>query len=317
LATIHTVDCEYVEPGKAASFLMIEGNRAAFVDNNTVHAVPLLLKSLDDQGLSPEQVDFLIITHVHLDHAGGTAALLKHCPNATVLAHPKAARHLIEPSRLIAGAKGVYGEEAFARLYGVIEPVEAARVRVMQDGESLPWGSRTLRFIYTPGHASHHFCIYDSRSNGIFTGDAFGLGPADPATRISEFIVCTSAPPDFDAVEARKTVRKILDTGAEYVYLPHFGIHAQPARNAEMLLVSVGRMEKILEDAVAADIADNALYSFCEERLIAATKAHLEWCRVQDMEAAWHWLGDDPQINAMGLAHAARQRRKSAALQGN
>src|SRR5207249_2808378 len=88
--TAFTVDCHYIEPGKAAAYLLVEGDRAAFIDNNTTHAVPLLLQALEDHGLSPEQVDYLIVTHIHLDHAGATAEMAEYCPNAMVLAHPKA-----------------------------------------------------------------------------------------------------------------------------------------------------------------------------------------------------------------------------------
>lgn len=306
--TVQTVDCHYGAPGKAAAFLVVEQGHAAFVDNNTVHAVPRLLGALAERRLSPAQVDYLIITHVHLDHAGGTAAMLKRCPNAMVLAHPKAARHLIEPERLIAGAMAVYGEEAFKRLYGVIEPVPADRIRVMGDGEELAWGGRTLRFFYTLGHASHHFCIYDNVTRGVFTGDSFGLGPVDESTGESAFLMCTSAPPDFDVAEARLTVQRILDTGAERLYLPHFGIHRNPARSARMLLGALDRLAAI--QSAASDVPTAELASFCALRVMAATEEHLRWCGLQDLSAAMEWLGDDPRINAMGLAYAIQQQRR-------
>ena len=309
LDSVSVVDCQYQAPGKAGAFLIAEHGRAAFVDNNTAHAVPYLLAALEEQGLSPEHVDYLIITHVHLDHAGGTAALLEHCPNATVLAHPKAARHLIDPKRLIAGAKAVYGEEAFAQLYGEIEPVDASRVRIMEDNETVEWGARTLRFFYTPGHASHHFCIYDSGSNGVFTGDAFGLAPQKPGTDETWFVLCTTAPPDFDSAEARATVQKILATGATHAYPAHFGIHQDLRHMALMLLASLERMDVIIEEALTANVPDAELQRFCEDRVIATTEEHLRWCGVENLDAAMAWLGDDPHINAMGVAQAVRVRR--------
>src|SRR5690606_33155614 len=109
-------------------YLLIDGDEAAFVETNTSLAVPRMLDALAAQHLAPEQVRWVIITHVHLDHAGGASALLQACPNATLLAHPRAARHAIDPSRLVQSATSVYGAERFARLYGTIEPVEATRV---------------------------------------------------------------------------------------------------------------------------------------------------------------------------------------------
>ena len=181
---------------------MVEKDQAAFVDTNTTHSVPLLIEKLRTLGLSPEAVSYLIITHVHLDHAGGASALLKLCPNATLLAHPKAARHMIDPSKLVTSAKKVYGEAQFDQLYGAIDSIPKERVQVIEDGEVIAFGTRTFQFFYTRGHANHHFCIWDSASNGVFTGDSFGL--AYPALqKRGLFIFPSTSPTDFDPDEAR------------------------------------------------------------------------------------------------------------------
>ena len=159
------------------------------------------MEVLKKEGLKPEDVQYLIITHVHLDHAGGSSALLKACPNAVLLAHPRAATHIIDPTKLIKSARLVYGESAFEKLYGEIEPVASARVRVMNDGETVQFGSRNLHFFYTRGHANHHFCILDSGSEGIFTGDSFGL--AYPALQKNGLLIIPStSPTDFNPDEA-------------------------------------------------------------------------------------------------------------------
>ena len=174
--SITTIDCHYLDrPEFAAAYLVADGDEAAFIDNNTNHALPRLLAALADTGLAPEQVRYLIITHVHLDHAGGTSALAGACPNATVLAHPRAFRHVTEPKKLVDSAKSVYGDDEFRRLYGEIQALPAERVRVMEDGERVSLGQRKLEFLHTRGHANHHFCIADSGSGSVFTGDAFGL----------------------------------------------------------------------------------------------------------------------------------------------
>jgi hypothetical protein len=145
--TITTIDCHYLDrPEFAAAYLLVDGDEAAFIDNNTHHALPRLLAALAGTGLAAEQVRYLIITHVHLDHAGGTSALAQACPQATVLAHPRAARHVIDPDKLIASAKSVYGEDEFRRLYGEIEPVDKDRVQSIEDGEKVTLGSASWNF---------------------------------------------------------------------------------------------------------------------------------------------------------------------------
>src|SRR3954471_23425092 len=110
---IHTIDCDYIYPRFAAAYLRVAGDEAAFVETNTSHAAPKLLAALASRGMRPEQVRWVIVTHVHLDHAGGAGAIMRACPNATLLAHPRAARHIVDPSKLVASATKVYGAERF------------------------------------------------------------------------------------------------------------------------------------------------------------------------------------------------------------
>lgn len=310
--SITLIDCHYHgETETAAAYLVIENGRAAFIDNNANPAIPRLLAALAERGIGPEAVDYAIITHVHLDHAGGTAELLRHCPNATAVAHPKAARHLIDPARLIAGTRAVYGDEQYDALYGEIAPVPADRVRTVEDGERIEWGGRTLTFLETRGHASHHCCIHDSRENIIFAGDTFGLGRMSSRRPGPPFIVCTSSPPEFDPVEARKSVQRILDTGADWAYITHFGMFDELPARAAQLLDSIDRLEDVAREAAATDLAGEALHAYCAERVRAVFTAHLEKCGVSDPAADLHWLRRDAELNAMGLAIYAGKLRQA------
>ncbi|MDX9975708.1 MAG: MBL fold metallo-hydrolase, partial [FCB group bacterium] len=221
--SVITVDPNYIHPGRAAVYLINADGPAAFVDASTPRSLAILLRALEERGLRPEQVEYVVVTHVHLDHSAGTAALLGACPNAVALVHPRGARHLAAPARLVESAKRVYGEEVFDSLYGAVEAVAAERVRTVEDGEILPLGDGELRFLHTPGHAKHHISVYDSGSNGVFTGDAFGVAypPVQHGTR--KYLLCSCTPTDFDAEAARETVRRIVDTGAERAYLTQFG----------------------------------------------------------------------------------------------
>ncbi|MCR9142173.1 MAG: MBL fold metallo-hydrolase [bacterium] len=310
-ASVITIDCDYVYPGAAAAYLIVEGDRAAFVENNTTHAVPRLLAALKDQGLTPEQVDYAIITHVHLDHAGGTSALLAACPKATVLAHPKAARHIIQPERLVESSRAVYGPEVFDKLYGEIQPVPAERVRTMEHGEELRFGERTLRFIHTRGHADHHFCIYDSKSKGIFTGDSFGIGYAGLQSE-GPFLYPSTTPTQFHADEARKSVRLIRESGAERAYLTHFGAFEDMAAGEEQMLRGLDAMEGLFENARDDGRAGDELQSFCEDGVRAYFKDKLQGHGLHLSPEQWRLLELDIGINAMGIAYAAGRARRKA-----
>lgn len=311
MSPVVTVDCDYLDPHRAAVFLLIEGNRAAFLDNNTVFALPRLLEALDKHGIARENVDYNIVTHAHLDHAGGTGALLEACPNAIVLAHPKAARHLIQPDRLIEGVKAVYGEESFHKLYGEIGPIESSRVRSVEDGEALTWGNRTLRFLHMLGHATHHICLHDSVTNAIFTGDTFGLARTELSRPGPPVHVCSTAPTDFDAEEARKTVRRLADMGAERAYVTHYGHFDDLSAAAEQLLDSIDWSEAIQEEAYASDLSGEPLMAYCEDRIWKAILQHFEKWGEAPGGADRVWFTEDIRLSAMGLAYVVeRQRRK-------
>ena len=160
-----TIDCDYLAPELAAAYLRIEGDEAAFVEANTARAVPKLLAALARAGLAPEQVRWVIITHVHLDHAAGASALLAACPNARLVAHPRAARHAKAPGKLVASAKAVYGEARFEAIYGAIEPIDAARVDEVEDAATRDLGGATLTFLHTRGHANHHLVVHGRREH--------------------------------------------------------------------------------------------------------------------------------------------------------
>jgi glyoxylase-like metal-dependent hydrolase (beta-lactamase superfamily II) len=298
------IDCDYLFPQFAASYLLIEGKQAAFIENNTTHSIPLLLKALSANGLTPESVEYVVITHVHLDHAGGSSALMKACPRATLLAHPRAARHIQDPSRLIAGARAVYGNERFEALYGQIEPVAADRVRQMQDGETLKWGSREWTFWHTRGHANHHFCLYDSALRGIFTGDAFGV--AYPVLQTAgQFIFPSTSPTDFDYTEAVRSVDKIASIDGDRAFLTHFGevrnLKAAASQLKDWLAFSQSVLEQARHESDPKGFCQRAIDQRFHEELIRRTLF---------TPGNWELLRLDRELNAAGLAHSAGVARE-------
>lgn len=305
-----TIDCEYVQPGFAAAYLLVEGREAAFVETNTTHALPRLLAALERAGRGPEDVRWVIVTHVHLDHAGGASALMQACPNATLLAHPRAAPHLIDPSRLVQSARKVYGDAHFDALYGRIDPIPAERVRSMQDEETLAWGARTLRFLHTRGHANHHFVVHDSASDGVFTGDAFGLRyPVRQDAGL--FVFPTTSPTEYDPDAAIESVKRIAKTGSR-VFLTHFGEITDVAAAEAQLLGHLAFSADLLARAQAGGEAGDALQAFCHRELVAHYR--------ETFAASGLAIdpGDDPvlkldlELNAQGIAFVAAKRRAAA-----
>ncbi|SEQ06616.1 Metallo-beta-lactamase superfamily protein [Ectothiorhodospira magna] len=220
---ITLIDAQVVRPGLAASYLIVENGRAAFVETGTSHSVPVLLKVLEHKGLSREQVDYVIPTHVHLDHAGGAGTLMAQLPNARLVTHPRGTRHMIDPSRLIAGATAVYGEAIMARNFGTLLPIPEDRVIQARDGDSLSLGGRELVFLDTPGHALHHCCVVDEKGQGIYTGDTFGIAYRELDTPQGPFVYPTTTPVQFDPQALHASVDRLVAQGLDYMYLTHFG----------------------------------------------------------------------------------------------
>ncbi|MBB5019307.1 glyoxylase-like metal-dependent hydrolase (beta-lactamase superfamily II) [Chitinivorax tropicus] len=296
---ISAIDVEYQRTGLAASHLIVEGKTAAFVDCGTNHSVPALLAALAAHQLSPDAVQYLILTHVHLDHAGGAGSLIQQLPNAQVLIHPRGARHMIDPRILTASATQVYGEAEMARSYGQLRPIPAERVVVMNDGDTVQLGSRTLTFMDTPGHARHHHCIHDTGSNGIFTGDTFGLSYRALDCGGRAFIFPTTTPPQFDPEAAHASIERLAALRPDAVYLSHFG-----------RVMDVASLECELHECL--DAFTNLALSFQAEgpsRPQTLTRKLFQWLwhRLQQQgftgseQQAHDWLMMDCKLNALGL----------------
>lgn len=307
--TVKTIDGNYLHPGFAAAYLIIEGDRAAFIDNNTLHAVPRLLAALSEHNLKPKQVEYIIVTHVHLDHAGGTSLLVKECPHAVVLAHQRAARHIVDPARLIQGATAVYGESEFKRLYGSIQPVDEKRVRVVEDGEMLNLGKRSLTFIYTLGHAKHHLCVYDSGTNGIFTGDALGLAYPLLQTGSEPFVFPSSTPTDFDPEEYAEGIDTILGTGADLAFLTHFGPLGEVKQAARMMKDYLKQMRNAIDDTLDRGLEGDALEGFCRDIISEFLRSEVEKRGLPYSSEVENFLKMDVMINSLGIAHAVEKSR--------
>ena len=307
---IVTIDCHYVQPLVAASYLLPAGKNACFIDNNTNHAVPRLLSALKESGYTPEDVSHIIITHVHLDHAGGTGLLAKHCPNAVVVAHPRAAPHVVDPSRLVKSAQSVYGEAHFKELYGEIIAVPESRIVQPADGETIRVGELELEFIYTRGHANHHFVIFDKASKSIFTGDSFGVAYPILQGGKFPFLFPSTSPTDFDAAEARISYDKIIKSGATTAYPTHYGAWQDIALGYKMLNAAIDEIEKMFNAIYQSTMDDKAAQSFAREQIERYFTRELAERGILLNAEGKTVLEIDIDLNSQGIAFAALRARK-------
>ncbi|MDR0770106.1 MAG: MBL fold metallo-hydrolase [Burkholderiales bacterium] len=219
---IHAVDIGYERPLMVAVHLVVDSGRVAIIDAGHNRGLEAVLRAMERQGLSKESVDYLCLTHVHLDHAGGAGRYMQAFPNAQLVVHERGARHMINPGKLIAGAREVYGDAETERRYGELVPVSEDRVMIAHDGERLRFGRRELICLDTPGHAKHHLCYHDPAARGVFTGDVFGSSFRELDVGERQFVIPISSPVQFDPLAMHASIERILALEPEAVYLTHF-----------------------------------------------------------------------------------------------
>jgi len=305
---IHTIDTGFVRPQFDAAYLVVEGDRAAFIDCGTNYALPRMLAALDAAGLTPAHVDWLILTHVHLDHAGGAGELMAQLPDARLLVHPRGARHMIDPSQLWAGASAVYGESVMDETYGRLRPVPAERVVEAGDGDTVYLGGRPLLCIHTPGHARHHIAIYDRQSNACFTGDTFGLSYRDLDTERGPFIIPTTSPVQFEPDALHASIDRLLALEPEAMYLTHYGRVESVRRLADDLHAQIDAMVQLALDADGHSDRFERLRAALVELYFGRARAH-GWTRGRDALEALA-LEMDITLNTQGLEVWLDNRRR-------
>ena len=292
------IDGGFVREHMAACYMVEAASEVAFIEVGANSSTPRLMKVLAQRGWQPEDVRYVIVTHIHLDHAGGAGSLMQLLPNATFLVHPYGARHMIDPSRVEAGARAVYGDERFDNLYGKLIPVAEDRVRVMEDGAVASLGERQFLFIDTPGHARHHFCVHDSQTNGWFSGDTFGLSYRELDTEKGAFLFPTTTPIQFDPVVLKESVNRLMANQPEFMYLTHYGRVDGLQRLAKMMTDGVDQFVAIAERYKDDEQRTRKIEAAISDWLLAGLKAH--GVNLSE-ETCYDLLKSDIVLNTQGI----------------
>ncbi len=300
---IYCIDALYLEPRVASIYLLRDGDEAAIIETGTRHSLANVLATLQALEIEPSQVRYVIPTHVHLDHAGGAGAMMSAFQQATLLIHPRGARHMADPQKLVDGTIAVYGRQKFERMYGEIEPINEQRMHIVEDGERIPLHTRELLFLDTQGHARHHFCIFDAMSEGVFTGDTFGLS-YDAMKDLPRGLIPTTPPTQFDPPALHESIDRIAGQQPQRLYLTHYGAFDEPLAQVDSFHRWIDAYVELCE---RLQPADEATEHELETELTAMVLAGLEPGAAGERVA--RSLKMDLHLNAQGLAHWWRSTR--------
>ena len=306
---IFAVDADYVRPGYAAVHVIEHNGRAAIVDTGTNYSVPHVLAALDELGIARESVDYVLLTHIHLDHAGGAGLLIQSLPKARVLIHPRGIPHMADPSKLIAASQSVYGVDNFKKLYGDILPIPQDKIVPVTDGQRSDLSGRELELIHTPGHALHHYCIVDREHGAIFSGDTFGLSYRALDTPQGPFIVPTSSPSQFDPDQAIASIDRMMSYAPESIYLMHYSRVTDTPRLAASLKSQIREYVRMTQEADGQPDPHNALRAAMLEMWLGLLKQQGSTHSVEEVS---DWLEGDLELNAQGLLIWLQRQKKGA-----
>ena len=302
---IYAFDSGYIRPQLTAIHLIVEHGRVAVVDTASNACLPRALDALRMLGLSPASVDYVFLTHVHLDHAGGAGAMMQAFPEARLVVHPRGTPHMADPARLFAAVQAVYGADEAHRLYGELLPAPADRILAAGDGYTFDLAGRTLTCLETPGHARHHLCLHDPRSACLFTGDIFGLSFRELDVDGRPSVIPTTTPTQFEPAVMHASVDRILARQPRALYLTHFSQVTDIARLGDDL-------HRLIDAHIAVAERERDAGPERGARILAGLWA------LMDAEAArqgWRlnadqWrevLGMDIELNAQGLDYWLNQ----------
>jgi glyoxylase-like metal-dependent hydrolase (beta-lactamase superfamily II) len=298
---IYLIDNQLYSIPRWGSIYLINEARKALIDTGPTTSAKVVLEAVKQVGLSPQDIDYLILTHIHLDHAGGAGALIQDMPGAQVVVHYKGARHLVDPRRLVDSVIATQGER-WMGIYGEVVPIDESKVMPVRDNEVIELSPhQTLRLIETPGHASHEICIHESRSNGLFAGDAVGVSVAE-----HKAFMPVTPPPSFNLDVYLDTMDKLKALKADTLYFAHFGASDQVEEYLQLAKDRLRNWDGIMSAALAKDGLD-----------LAAEKLREQICQelepLRKMGSIHRYLTEDlVPLNVAGFVHHQQKKLEAA-----
>jgi glyoxylase-like metal-dependent hydrolase (beta-lactamase superfamily II) len=296
---ISVIDSGYFSKDFAAIYLLRQGNEVAIIETGNKYSATNVQKALEIDGLSFSDVAYIIPTHVHLDHAGGAGELMNRCVNAQLIVHPRGARHMIDPSKLIAGAIAVYGETNYKKLYGEVTPIESTRVIEADDNCVINFNGRELKFIDTPGHARHHFCIWDEMTGSMFTGDTFGISYREFDKGNEVYIFPSTSPVQFDPEALIKSIEKLITYKPQRVCLTHFSAIEPTNKVVDQLIDGINFLSYLAKEYTVREKAEEIIHNEMMSYLLNGLKK----ISVDDLDFCRDRLKFDVEINTQGLIY--------------
>jgi glyoxylase-like metal-dependent hydrolase (beta-lactamase superfamily II) len=290
---------------------LLDATETTLVETGPGTSVEPVAAALGRLGIAPEELAHIVLTHIHLDHAGGVGQLARRFPRATVWVHERGAPHLVDPSRLVASTARAWGEAEMRELFGPTAPLEADRVRPLRDGDTITLGGRELSVLDTPGHASHHVALVDSGSGAVFTGDALGIHVPDlPVLRPA------TPPPEFDLERYVASIERIRRAARSILLFAHFGPLADVDATCDLAIRRVRDWASVAERSLRETDDPEELTSRLEAAALADVETGAETTLDLEMLEDRLRLLSSIRMNAQGLARywqrrAAREARGS------
>lgn len=301
---IYMVETYYLDRTQfAGCYIVVEGDEAAVIETNTNYAIPMLLGALKQLGLTKDQVKYIILTHIHLDHAGGAGLLMWELPEAELVVHPRGKKHMINPEKLIESVKQVYGEAKYKELYGGIMSIPKERVAVANDGDIFKLEDRELQVFDTPGHAKHHNVIFDKKTDSVFSGDNFGIGYPRMGFGSSRLVFPSTSPTQFEPDKALETYQKIVDLQPKRVLLTHYGPIEDIKGTHQQLKEWIRFAKEIAAKRYAEGLRENQLVAALQDDLRTRFNTVFKEARgTEPTPEEIQWLEMDTNLNAQGIA---------------
>ena len=302
---ITAIDTKMVGRYLVTSAYLVDAEEPALVETGPTTSSDAVSQGLEAIGVGVDHLAHVVVTHIHLDHAGGAGTIAARFPRSTVWVHGRGAPHLADPTRLVASTERTYGHARARELFGRVTPVAAERLRAVDEGDEIRLGARSLRVLYTPGHASHHVALSDSRTGAMFVGDALGVHLPDvrvlrPAT----------PPPDFDVELAASSIARIR-ARAELLLLSHFGPVTEVDHLCELATDRILAWGKVVRDALVVDDDLDRIVALLERQ--GATEYREDSGEDIDMER--YDVLSSIRINAAGLIRYWKKRAEREAAQ--